>query len=173
MGWNTSSVFLCEIPDCQSPIRAGWTRRGSSGALAHSSPWKNKLSYHETPVAPPPPLHISPPSLRLFFFSLSPSPTFIRCSFLWLFLFSYISPFSLICVSLCVFVYHVAPFRWQKKQRGDRPDIVLSPQCILLLVFSSGESRLQVITPPKTLSFCLCPFVFWWVGLSPGLHKNY
>lgn len=65
------------------------------------------------------------------------------------FLFSYISPFSLICVSLCVFVDHVAPFRWQKKQHNIRPIApLISPQCILLLLFSSGESRLQVITPP-------------------------
>ena len=71
-------------------------------ALSHSSPWKNKLSYHETPVATPTPLHISPPSLHLFFFSLSPSPIFIHCSFLWSFPVFLHQPFFInLCLSLC------------------------------------------------------------------------
>lgn len=51
-GWNTSSVFLREIADCQTArIPSGQPGPGS-GARAHSSLWKNKLSYRETPVVP-------------------------------------------------------------------------------------------------------------------------
>lgn len=55
MGWNTSSLFLCEIPDCQNPIGAAHTRqRGSCSLLPLKKqtllPW-NTCHTHPTSLA--------------------------------------------------------------------------------------------------------------------------
>lgn len=55
MGWNTSSLFLCETPDCQNPIGEAHTRqRGTRSLLPLKKqtllPW-NTCHTHPTSVA--------------------------------------------------------------------------------------------------------------------------
>lgn len=78
--------------------------RPCKGALAHSSPWKNKLSYHKTPVIPP--LSLSA-CLSFCFFSLPPCLLLFRVHSSSCFLFFFCSPFLWSKVSHGVVVYHV------------------------------------------------------------------
>lgn len=117
MGWNTSSLFLCEIPHCQ-PARTppGQTRPSSRGTCSLLPLKKQTLLPWNTcqPLAPP------PPPLWPLLFSLSHNTLS--------YFYSLLSPLDVSCfptsalshktVSLDVFVCHVASSAYLS---GDRP----------------------------------------------------
>ena len=110
MGWITSSLFLCEIPDCQNPIEAEQTRqRGTCSLLPLQKqtllPWNTcHLPLLCTFLLPP---------FRLFIFSYSPPAYLILFTVLsiWMFPVFLHQPRSLRAVSplmfLCI-VLHTA-----------------------------------------------------------------
>lgn len=75
------SVCFC-VKHQTTETPSGRTRAAAAGHFAHSTLWKNKLSYHETPVVPP--LHASPPPPFWLDFFLLPLSHFIHCYFLWM-----------------------------------------------------------------------------------------